>query len=150
MVAEEQVASAQDELETAKALAEKDPSDMNKPKLSEANRLAEAEESSHLCILQLFQQLHPANLYLPDPQRPRHDHPQRTDRSHRCRTVSHAAAYELAQANLEDAQNYLNILTGVETMDEVPASSVTSITGAKLALNAAQSDLRCDRVGRAN
>ena len=51
------------------------------------------------------------------------------------------AAYELAQANLEDAQNYLNILTGVETTDEVPASSVTSITGAKLVLNAAQSDL---------
>jgi RND family efflux transporter MFP subunit len=50
------------------------------------------------------------------------------------------AAYELAQANLEDAQNYLDILTGGATTDEVPASSVTSLTEAKLALATAKAD----------
>lgn len=142
MVAEEQVASAQDELEAAKALTEKDPSNANNEKVSQAEAaLAEAEEAltyayynySNSYTLQTF------------------TYPIRNDQGTTIRReliaptdaelLAARAAYELAQANLGDAQNYLNILTGVETTDEVPASSVTSITGAKLALDAAQADL---------
>jgi HlyD family secretion protein len=51
------------------------------------------------------------------------------------------AAYALAKANLSDAQNYLDVLLGNKTADEVPASSVTSITAAKNALDSASAEL---------
>jgi HlyD family secretion protein len=142
MVAEEQVANAQDELEAAKALTDKDPSSANNEKVSQAEAaLAEAQEKldyayynySSTYTLQTF------------------TYPIRNDQGTTIRReliaptdaelLAARAVYELAQANLEDAQNYLNILTSVETTGEVPASSMTSITGAKLALNAAQADL---------
>jgi multidrug efflux pump subunit AcrA (membrane-fusion protein) len=51
------------------------------------------------------------------------------------------AAYDLAKANLEAAQNYLDVLLGEKTLEEVPGSSVTPITEAKNALDSARAEL---------
>ena len=51
------------------------------------------------------------------------------------------AAYELAKANLSDAQNYLEVLNGTKTVDQVPTSSVTQITEAQTALDQAKANL---------
>ncbi len=51
------------------------------------------------------------------------------------------AAYELAAANVADAQNYLDVLNGVKETDDVPASSVSSITEAKAAYDTAKANL---------
>jgi multidrug efflux pump subunit AcrA (membrane-fusion protein) len=142
LVAEEQVAAAQKELQLAKAAAEQDPSEANKQNVSEAEAmLAEAQETltyafynySNSYTLQTF------------------TYPIRNDQGTTIRReliapsdaelLATRAAYELAQANLADAQNYLDILTGVKTADDVPASSLTSITEAKLALDSARADL---------
>jgi HlyD family secretion protein len=42
---------------------------------------------------------------------------------------------------LYDAQNHLDALTGVKGMEDVPASSITAITAAKLALDSAKANL---------
>jgi HlyD family secretion protein len=55
--------------------------------------------------------------------------------------ASAQAAYDLAKANLQDAQNYLDVLNGVKKIDEVPASSVTTLTDAQTALDQAKADL---------
>lgn len=142
MVAEEQVASAQDELDTAKAAAEREPSEANNQEVSEAEgTLAKAQETltyayynySNTYTLQTF------------------TYPIRNDQGTTIRReliaptdaelLAARAAYELAQANLEDAQNYLDILTGLKTTDGAPASSVTSLTEARLALASAKADL---------
>ena len=142
MIAEEQVASAQDALDDAKAAAEKDPSDTNNQKVSEAElTLIEAQETltyatynySNSYALQTF------------------TYPIRNDQGTTIRReliaptdaelLAARAAYELAQANLEDAQNYLDILTGVKTTEGMPASSVTSLIEANLAFDAAKADL---------
>ena len=142
MIAEEQLANAQDALDDAKAAAEKDPSDTNNQKVSEAElTLVEAQETltyatynySNSYTLQTF------------------TYPIRNDQGTTIRReliaptdaelLAARAAYELAQANLEDAQNYLDILTGVKTTEGMPASSVTSLTEAKLAFDAAQAEL---------
>jgi HlyD family secretion protein len=142
-IAEEAVASAQAELEAAQATAGQDPSDTNQQKVSEAeSELAEAQETldyayynySNSYTLQTF------------------TYPIRNDKGTTVRReliaptdaelLAARAAYELAQANLEDTQNYLDILNRLKTIDEVPASSVTSITEAKLALDSAEADLR--------
>jgi RND family efflux transporter MFP subunit len=141
MVAEEQVANAQKELEAAKAAAEKEPSDANKQNVSAAEAaLAEAEETltyayynySNSYTLQTF------------------TYPIRNDQGTTIRReliaptdaelLAARAAYELSQANLNDAQNYLDILSGVETTEAVLASSVTLLTEAKLAFDSAKAD----------
>jgi HlyD family secretion protein len=142
IVAEEQVASAQEELEAAKAAAEKDPSDANKQKVSQAETaLAKAQETltyayynySNSYTLQTF--TYPI----------RNDQGTTTRRDLIAPTdaelLAARAAYELARANLKDAQNYLDILTGVKTPDGMPASSLTPLTEANLALDAAEADL---------
>ncbi|HUE98588.1 MAG TPA: efflux RND transporter periplasmic adaptor subunit [Anaerolineales bacterium] len=142
MVAEEQVVNAQKALDAAKAAAEKDPSDANKKNVSETEvALADAEETltyayynySNSYTLQTF------------------TYPIRNDQGTTIRReliaptdaelLAARAAYELAQANLEDAQNYQDILTGVETTEDIPASSVTSLTEAKFVLDSAKADL---------
>ena len=142
LVAEEEVTAAQKELNLAKAVAEKDASDANEQNVSEAEAgLAEARETltyafynySNSYTLQTF------------------TYPIRNDQGTTIRReliapsdaelLATRAAYELAQANLEDAQNYLDVLTGVKTADNVPASSVTPITKARLALAAAKAGL---------
>jgi HlyD family secretion protein len=142
MVAEEQVASAQKTLETAKVAAEKDPSDANEGKVSEAeSALAAAEETLTYAYYNY------ANSYTLQT----FTYPIRNDQGTTIRReliaptdaelLAARAAYELAQAHLEDAQNYLDILTGVKTTEGIPASSVTSLTEAKLALDSAKADL---------
>jgi RND family efflux transporter MFP subunit len=141
LVAEEQVAAAQDELKAAIAAAEKDPSEANKQKISEAeSALVEAQETltyafytySNSYTLQTF------------------TYPIRNDKGVTIRReliaptdaelLAGHAAYELAQANLEDAQNYLDVLKGNRASNEVPSSSVTSITEAKLAFDQAKAN----------
>jgi HlyD family secretion protein len=142
-VAERELTTAQAELEAAKTAAEQDPSDVNAQKVSEAeSKLAQAQETldyayynySNSYTLQIF------------------TYPIRNDKGTTVRReliaptdaelLAARAAYELAQANLEDAQNYLELLNGHKTIEEVPASSVTSLTEAKLALDAAEAELR--------
>jgi len=142
LVAEEQVASARDNLEAARAEAEKDPSDVNRQNISAAEAgLARAEETlsyayynySDTYTLQTF------------------TYPIRNDQGTTIRRqliaptsaelLGARAAYELARANLNDAQDHLDVLTGSKSTDEVPASGTTSLTEAKLALAAARSDL---------
>jgi len=142
-VAEEQVAAAQTELEAAKAAAEKDLSDANEQKISKAeSALVKAQQTlsyayynySNSYTLKTF------------------TYPIRNSKGTTVRRELIAptdaelsaarAAYELAQVNLEDAQNYLDVLNGLKSAEEVPASSVTSLTEAKLALDSAAAGLR--------
>lgn len=142
MIAEELVASAQDVLEVAKAAAEKDPSDANQQEVAEAElALAEAEKTLTYAYYNY------SNAYTLET----FTYPIRNDQGTTIRRdliaptdaelLAARAAYELAQANLEDAQNYLDVLTGVKTTDEAPASSVTSLTEAKLVLATSKADL---------
>ena len=142
MFAEEQVASAEVELAAAKAAAAQDPSEGNTANVSAAeSALANAQETltyaevnySNSYILQTF------------------TYPIRNDQGTTIRReliaptdaelLAARAAYELAQANLEDAQNYLDVLTGDKTTEGIPASSVTPLTAARLAFDSAKADL---------
>ena len=142
MIGEEQVAQAQDALVATEAVAEKDPSDANKQKVTEAKAaLAKAKETLEYAYYNY------SNTYTLET----FTYPIRNDQGVTKRReliaptdaelLAARAAYELAQANLDDARNYLDILTGVKETDEAPASSLTSITEAKLALAAAKADL---------
>lgn len=141
-VAEEKLASAQQGLESAKAAVAKDASDANKQKLSEAEaELADARKTvdyafnnySNSYTLQTF------------------TYPIRNDKGVTKRReliaptdaelLAARATYELATTNLNDAQNYLDVLNGTKKTEDVPTSSVTSITEAKLALDSAKAAL---------
>jgi HlyD family secretion protein len=142
MIAEDQVASVQQDLQLAQAVEAKAPTNTNKQKVSEAEaNLKKAQDaltyayynSSSAYTLETF------------------TYPIRNTKGTTIRReliaptdaelLSARAAYELAQANLYDAQNYLDILNRIKKTDEVPTSSVTSITEAKLALDRAKADL---------
>src|SRR6266487_4554076 len=142
MIAEDQVASAQQDLHVAQAVQTKDPSAANQQKISEAqSNLKKAQDaltyaydnSSNAYTLETF------------------TYPIRNTKGTTVRReliaptdaelLGARAAYELAQANFYDAQNYWDILNGVQKVDAVPASSVTSITDAKLALDSAKAAL---------
>ncbi len=142
MIAEGQVASAQQDLQVAQAAVTKDPSAVNQQKVSEAqSNLKKARDaltyayynSSNAYTLETF------------------TYPIRNDKGTTVRReliaptdaelLGARAAYELAQANFYDAQNYLDILNGVQKVDAVPASSITSITDAQLALDSAKAAL---------
>ncbi len=141
-VAEQKLAEAQQGLEEAKAAVAKDTSDANKQKLSAAETaIAEAQKTvdyaytnySNSYTLQTF------------------TYPIRNDKGVTKRReliaptdaelLAARAAYELATTNLNDAENYLEVLTGTEKLEDVPTSSVTSITEAKLALDSAKAAL---------
>ena len=142
LFAEEKIADAQQALQLAKTAVEKDPSDANKQKVAEAeSALVEAQETltyayyaySSSYTLQTF------------------TYPIRNDKGTTIRRqliaptaaelLAARATYELALANLDDAQNYLDVLNGLKTSDEVPTNSVTSITEAKIALDSAEAGL---------
>ena len=142
LVAEEQVAAAQQDLQSAKSAFEEEASDTNQQKLSEAEaNLMKAQETlsyayhnfSNTYTLETF--TYPI----------RNDHGTTIRRDliapSDAELLAARATYELAAANLYDAQNYLDILNGLKTTDAVPASSVTSLTKAKLALDQAKADL---------
>ena len=141
-VAEQKLADAKQGLEEAKAAVAKDASDTNKQKLSEAeSTVAETQKTvdytynnySNSYTLQTF------------------TYPIRNDRGVTKRReliaptdaelLAARAAYELAITNLNDAQNYLDVLNGTKKTENVPTSSVTSITEANLALDSAKAAL---------
>ena len=141
-VAEEKLADVQQGLEAAKAAVAIDDSDANKQKLSEAeSAVADAQKTvdyafnnySNSYTLQTF------------------TYPIRNDKGVTKRReliaptdaelLAARAAYELAIANLNDAKNYLDVLRGVKTTEEVPTTSTTSITEAKLAFDSAKAAL---------
>jgi HlyD family secretion protein len=141
LIAEENLSEAQSELQLAKAAAEKDSSEENKQKLAAAETaltkaeaaLAQAKRDYEGYLLQTF--IYPV----------RNDHGVTVSRTLFAPTdteiATARAAYELGKANLHDAQNYLDVLKGNTTSDAVPASSVTSITEAKIAFDKAKVDL---------
>ena len=141
-VAEEKLADAQQGLQSAKAAVAKNASNANKQKLSEAeSAVADARKTvdyaynnySNSYTLQTF------------------TYPIRNDKGVTKRReliaptdaelLAARAAYELAVANLNEAQNYLDVLNGLKTTEDVPTSSATSITEANLALASAKADL---------
>ena len=141
-VAEEQVANARQELESAQVAVANDDSGANKQQLSEAEAaVATAQETldyayknySNSYTLQTF------------------TYPIRNDRGVTkqreliaptdAELLNARAAYALAVSNLNDAQNYLDVLNGTKKIEEVPTSSVTSITEAKLTFDSAKAAL---------
>jgi HlyD family secretion protein len=143
LVGEEEVAQAQQDLQLARAAAEQDPSDVNKQKVAEAEAaLTKAQQTLNYAYYNY------SNTYTLDT----FTYPIRNDKGTTIRRefippteaelLAAQAAYELAKANLNDAQNYLDVLKGNKTVDEVPTSSVTTITEAKTALDSAEAGLR--------
>ena len=142
LIAEEQVTSAQQVMQTAKAALEQDTSDTNKQKVSEAEAdLKKAQENLSYAY----------NNYSSTYTQETFTYPIRNDKGVTIRRdliaptdtelLAARAAYELAAANLSDAQNYLDVLNSVKETAEVPASSVTSITEAKVAFDTAKANL---------
>lgn len=142
LIAEENISAAQHEVQLAKAAAQSGSSNENKQKVTNAEaKLAKAQEAL------TWAQQESANRYIPQT----FTYTIRNDNGVTVRKeliaptdveVSSArAAYELAKANLADAQNYLDILQGNKTADDVPASSAASITEAQIALDQAKADL---------
>ncbi len=135
LYAEENVTEAQDKLEMATTAAEKDPTEANNQKVEEAkSALAKAQEA-----LTYVYYAYSSNYTLQT-----FTYPIRNDNGITIRKdliaptdseiLAARAAYDLAKANLNDVQNYLDILRGVKATDGTPASSQTSITEAKIAL----------------
>jgi len=141
-VAEQKLADAQQALEAAKAAVAKDASDTNKRQVVQAGAaVADAQKTvdyayenySNSYTLETF------------------TFPIRNDNGVTKRRVLIAptdaellgarAAYELAVTNLEDAQNYLDVLNGTKKTEDVPTSSLASLTEAKLALDSAKAAL---------
>jgi HlyD family secretion protein len=141
-IAEEQVAEAGQKVQLAKAALQQEASDANRQRLAEAeSALARAQETltyayynySNSYTVQTF------------------TYPIRNDQGTTVRRdliaptdaelLGARAAYALAQANLSDAQNYLNVLQGNKTTEEVPASSLTYLTETKLAYDSAKAAL---------
>ncbi|HEX2998132.1 MAG TPA: efflux RND transporter periplasmic adaptor subunit, partial [Anaerolineales bacterium] len=142
LVGEEAVAEAQGALDAANAAAKKNPSDANQQKIKAAEAaLAKAQETLDYAYYNY------SNAY----SLKTFTYPVRNDKGVTIRReykppsegelLSGRAAYDLAKANLRDAQNYLDVLLGKKTLEEVPASSVTAITEAKNTLDAADAEL---------
>jgi len=138
LVAEEQLADAQDKLNAA----EKDPSDANNQLVEDAkSALAKAQEAfnyvyyaySSNYTLQTFSYVVRKDNGITL----RKDLDAPTD----AEILSAQAAYDLAKANLNDTQNYLDILQGNKTTDGMPPSSYTSFTDAKIAFDQSKANL---------
>ena len=142
LVAEENVANAQDKLDTATTIAKKDPSDENNQKVEDAKSgLSNAQEA-----LNYVYYTYASNYTLET-----FTYPIRNDNGITIRKdlipptdaeiLAARAAYDLAKANLNNAQNYLDILQGNKTTDGIPSSSFTSITDATIAFDQAKANL---------
>jgi len=142
LIAEDKAAAAQQAVQLAKVVAEKDASAENKQKVTDAEAaltkaetvLAQAQNDyTGKYVLQTF--IYPV----------RNSKGVTTSRTLFAPTdveISAAQAdYELARANLSDAQNYLDVLQGNKTIDQVPTSGVTAITEAQTALAQAKANL---------
>jgi HlyD family secretion protein len=140
--AEENLTAAQQDLQSARSAVEQETSDANKQKVSEAEAgIKKAQDALTYAYYNY------SNSYTIDT----FTYPIRNDKGVTIRRdliaptdaelLAARAAYDLAAANLSDAENYLDILNGVKKTAEVPASSVTTLTSAKLALDSAKSAL---------
>ena len=140
--AEDNVSSAQQEFQQAKAQTEKDSTEVNKQKVAKTETaLTKAEK-----ILTAIKYQYSSNYTLQTFTYPiRNSKGVTTSRQLFAPTnveISAAqASYELAKANRSDAQNYLDVLNDVKTIEQVPASSVTAITEAQTALAQAKANL---------
>ena len=142
LVGEEQVAAALQDLQAAEAALELDVSDANKQKLEEAEANLEKAQETLSYAYYNFSNTYTLETFT---------YPIRNEKGTTIRRqliaptdaelLAARATYELAAANLYDAQNYLDLLNGVKTTEDVPNSSLTSITEAKLALDSAQANL---------
>ena len=142
LIAEDNVTNAQQRVQLAKANEEKNQSAENKQKVTDAEiTLAKAQDMltqaqndyTGKYVLQTF--IFPV----------RNSNGVTTSRQLFAPTdveISTAqAAYELAKANLDDAQNYLDVLNGTLPIDQVPASSMTQVTEAITAFDQAKANL---------
>ena len=142
LIAEDNFTNAQQQVQLAKAAAEKNPSAENTQKVTDAEStlakvqgiLAQAQNDyTGKYVLQAF--IYPV----------RNSKGVTTSRQLFAPTdveISAAhAAYEIANANLIDAQNYLEVLNGILPIDQVPASSITKIAEAQTAFDEAKANL---------
>jgi HlyD family secretion protein len=142
LMAEENTQKAQSEVLLAKAAAEKNPTNENKQNLVVAETVLANKEK----FLEQAQRDYEGKYLLQTFIYPvRNDNGVTTSRElfapSNAEIATARAAYELAKANLNDAQNYLDILKGNIATDGAPLSSFTSITEAKIALDQAKADL---------
>jgi len=142
LIAEDNFTNAQQQVQLAKAAAEKNPSAENTQKVTDAEStlakvqsiLAQAQNDyTGKYVLQAF--IYPV----------RNSKGVTTSRQLFAPTdveISAAhAAYEIANANLIDAQNYLEVLNGTLPIDQVPASSVTKIAEGQTVFDQAKANL---------
>ncbi len=141
-VSEEQLANARQELESAQAAVAKDNSDANKGQLSMAEAAVTAAQKTLDYAYKNYSNSYTLQTFT---------YPIRNDQGVTKRReliaptdaelLNARAAYALAVSNLNDAQNYLDVLNGTKKTEEVPTSSVTSITDAKLTFDSAKAAL---------
>lgn len=140
--AEDAVINAQQELKLAEAIATKNSSTENQQKVTEARAaLTNAEK-----LLTLAQYHYASSYTIQTFTYPvRNDNGVTTSKELDAPTDSEIssalAAYELAKVNVSDAQNFLDVLQGIKTVDEVPASSLTQLTEAQTTLDQAKANL---------
>ena len=141
-VAEQKLADAQQALEAAKADVAKDNSEANKQEASQAEAaVADAQKTVDYAYKNYSNSYTLQTFTFPI----RNDNGVTKRRELIAPTdadlLGARAAYELAATNLEDAQNYLDVLNGTKKTEEVPTSSLTTMTEAKLALDSAKAAL---------
>jgi HlyD family secretion protein len=142
LIAEDKVTAAQQALETAQAVLQLDGSDANKQKVSEAEANLKKAQDVYSYAYNNYSSTYTQETFT---------YPIRNDKGVTIRRdliaptdadlLAARAAYELAAANLSDAQNYLDVLNGVKQTTDVPTSSVTTLSNAKLAYETARADL---------
>jgi len=142
LIAEDNITNAQQDVQLAQTLAEKEPTTDNKQKVADAEAALKKAED----ILTIEKYNYASNYTLQTFTFPVRNSNGITIRKQLfaptdAEISSASAAYELAKSNLSDAENYLDVLNGLKTIDQVPASSVTKITDAQTALDLAQANL---------
>jgi RND family efflux transporter MFP subunit len=141
-IAREKATDAQGALQRARTLAAQDASTVNQQKVSEAETtLADAQAGLEQAYND-YTGKYVLNMFT---------YPIRNDKGITVRReviaptdteiAAAQATYDLAKANLSDAQNYLDLLRGKQTVDQLPASSVTAMTDAQLAFDQARANL---------
>jgi HlyD family secretion protein len=139
---EEQLANALQGLESAQSAVAKDDSDAIKQKLSEAEAAVAAAQKTLDYAYKNYSNSYTLQTFT---------YPIRNDKGVTkqrelmaptdAELLNARATYALAVSNLNDAQNYLDVLNGTKKTEEVPTSSVTSITDAKLTFDSAKAAL---------
>src|SRR5690606_23270227 len=133
LIAQENEQKARDELQLAQTAVDNNSSEENKQALA----IAETAFASAEKLLAQAQRDYEGKYLLQEFYYPvRNDNGITTSREvfapSEAEIATARAAYELAKANLNDTQNLLDILNGTKTTDDVPASSIASVTEAKI------------------